>query len=58
MGKNFSATRMETVFLTYGAVMEKRTVRMAATKSSVMEPYAHVTLKQNFPARPQVQKMV
>lgn len=37
VGKNFNATQMETAFLSFGAVMEKRTVKMAVMKRVVME---------------------
>lgn len=54
MGKNFSATLMETVFLNSGIVMERKIVKTAVMKSTVMELYVHVMREQNFLARPQV----
>ncbi|KAJ6665385.1 hypothetical protein lerEdw1_003225 [Lerista edwardsae] len=53
LGKNFNATLMETVFLNSGVVMERRIVKTAVMKSTVMELYAHVMREQNFLARPQ-----
>lgn len=54
MGRNFSAVLMGTVFLSCGAVMEKRTVKMVVMKKAVMEPYDYVMKKQSFPAKVQV----
>lgn len=54
MGRNFNAVLMEIVFLSCGAVMEKRTVKMVVMKKAVMEPYGCVMKKQSSPARVQV----
>lgn len=54
MGGNFSAVLMETVFLSCGAVMVKRTVKMVVMKKAVMELYDYVMKKQSSPARVQV----
>lgn len=54
MGRNFSAVLMGTVFLSCGAVMEKRTVKMVVMKKAVMELYDYVMKKQSFPAKVQV----
>lgn len=45
---------MGIVFLSCGAVMEKRTVKMVVMKKAVMELYDYVMKKQSSPARVQV----
>lgn len=53
LGMNFSATLMETAFLIYGAVMERKIVRMAVMKRAAMVPFDCVTTKPSSPAKVQ-----
>ncbi|KAL1786579.1 low-density lipoprotein receptor-related 1B, partial [Sigmodon hispidus] len=50
LGMNFSATLMETASLICGAVMEKKTVKMAAMRRAAMVPFVCVTTKPSSPA--------
>lgn len=54
LGMSFSATLMETASLISGAVMEKKTVKMAVMKKAAMAPFDCVTTKPSFPAGVQV----
>lgn len=54
VGGNFSAALTGAVFLSCGAVMERRTVRMAVMRKAAMEPCECVMRKQSSPARVQV----
>lgn len=49
-GMNFSAVLMETASLICGAVMERKTVRMAVMRRAAMVPFDCVTTKPSFPA--------